>query len=50
MRMKNASREARLRAQLTELSGDSLRHPEIRRHLACNLGSWSIDQRFPKDK
>ncbi len=28
MRMKNASREARLRAKFTELSADSLRHPE----------------------
>jgi hypothetical protein len=28
MRMKNASREARFRAQFTELSVDSLRHPE----------------------
>jgi hypothetical protein len=28
MRMKNASKEARLRVQFTELSVDSLRHPE----------------------
>ena len=28
MRMKNADREARLRVQFTELSVDSLRHPE----------------------
>jgi hypothetical protein len=28
MRMKNASREERLRAPFTELSIDSLRHPE----------------------
>ncbi len=28
MRIKNASREPRLRVQFTELSIDSLRHPE----------------------
>jgi hypothetical protein len=46
MCVKNASRQARLRAKFTEMSADSIRYPENSTPLHCKTNGQHINQRF----